>query len=53
MPDPVLFEVRDRVALITVNDPDRRNVMTAATSAGMRAAVQTPLPDPRASWATP
>src|SRR6202035_5609207 len=39
MPDPVLFEVRDRVALITVNDPDRRNIMTAETSAGMRAAM--------------
>src|ERR1700740_206378 len=39
MPDPVLFDVRDRVALITVNDPDRRNIMTAETSAGMRAAV--------------
>ena len=31
--------VRDRVALITVNDPDRRNIMTAETSAGMRAAM--------------
>src|SRR5271167_1870879 len=39
MSDPVLFEVRDRVALITVNDPDRRNIMTAETSAGMRAAM--------------
>ena len=39
MPDPVLFDVRDRVALITVNDPNRRNIMTAETSAGMRAAV--------------
>jgi enoyl-CoA hydratase len=39
MPDPVLFDVRDRVALITVNDPDRRNIMTADASAAMRAAV--------------
>jgi len=39
MADPVLFDVRDRVALITVNDPNRRNIMTAETSAGMRAAV--------------
>src|ERR1700726_2622099 len=39
MSDPVLFEVRDRIALITVNDPDRRNIMTAETSAGMRAAM--------------
>src|ERR1700738_1764575 len=39
MSDPVLFDVRDRVALITVNDPDRRNIMTAETSAWMRAAM--------------
>jgi enoyl-CoA hydratase len=39
MPEPVLFEVRDRVALITVNDPDRRNAVTADISAGLRAAV--------------
>jgi enoyl-CoA hydratase len=39
MADPVLFEVRDRVALITVNDPDRRNAVTGDISAGLRAAV--------------
>jgi enoyl-CoA hydratase len=39
MPDSVLFEVRDRCALITVNDPDRRNAVTAEISAGLRAAV--------------
>jgi enoyl-CoA hydratase len=39
MADAVLFEVRDRVALITVNDPDRRNAVTADISAGLRAAV--------------
>jgi enoyl-CoA hydratase len=39
MPEPVLFEVRDRVALITVNDPDRRNAVTGEISGGLRAAV--------------
>lgn len=39
MPDSVLLEVRDRVALITVNDPDRRNAVTGEISAGLRAAV--------------
>jgi enoyl-CoA hydratase len=38
-PDSVLFDVRDRVALITVNDPDRRNAVTGEISAGLRAAV--------------
>src|SRR6516162_7625492 len=39
MPDSVLFEVRDHAALITVNDPDRRNAVTGEISAGLRAAV--------------
>jgi enoyl-CoA hydratase len=37
--DVVLFEVIDRVALITVNDPDRRNAVTAVMSSQLRAAV--------------
>jgi enoyl-CoA hydratase len=39
-PDRVLLEVNDRVALITVNDPDRRNAVTGDISAGLRSAVQ-------------
>lgn len=39
MPGSVLFDVRDRAALITVNDPDRRNAVTGEISAGLRAAV--------------
>ena len=39
MSDPVLVQVDDRVALITVNDPDRRNAVTAEISAALRAAV--------------
>ncbi|OBK70206.1 enoyl-CoA hydratase [Mycobacterium sp. 1274761.0] len=39
MSDRVLVEVENRVALITVNDPDRRNAVTAEISAGLRAAV--------------
>ena len=38
--DRVLFHVADHVALITVNDPDRRNAVTDEISAGLRAAVQ-------------
>ncbi|HEU4360484.1 MAG TPA: enoyl-CoA hydratase [Mycobacterium sp.] len=37
--DLVLVHVTDRVALITVNDPDRRNAVTEAMSAQLRAAV--------------
>ena len=39
MSDRVLVQVDDHVALITVNDPDRRNAVTAEISAGLRAAV--------------
>ena len=38
--DPVLFSVDDHVALITVNDPDRRNALTDEMSARLRAAVE-------------
>ena len=37
--DPVLVQVDDHVALITVNDPERRNAVTAEISAALRAAV--------------
>ena len=38
--DQVLYEVIDRVALITVNDPDRRNAVTEATSTLLAETVQ-------------
>lgn len=38
--DLVLYRVDNRVALITVNDPDRRNAVTDAMSAQLRAAVE-------------
>jgi enoyl-CoA hydratase len=38
--DLVLFSVENHVALITVNDPDRRNAVTAEMSARLRAAVE-------------
>jgi enoyl-CoA hydratase len=44
--DLVLFDVADQVALITVHDPDRRNAVTAAMSAQLRAAVQRAEADP-------
>ena len=46
MSDPVLVKVEDRVALITVNDPDRRNAVTAEISAALRAAVDAAEADP-------
>lgn len=39
MPELVLTHVEDRVALITINDPDRRNAVTAEISIALRAAV--------------
>jgi enoyl-CoA hydratase len=35
----VLVQVEDRVAVITINDPDRRNAVTAEISGALRAAV--------------
>lgn len=40
MTDLVRYEVRDRVALLTVNDPDRRNAVTDAMSGQLRDAVE-------------
>ena len=45
--DPVLFSVDDHVALITVNDPDRRNALTDEMSARLRSAVERAESDPR------
>jgi enoyl-CoA hydratase len=42
----VLFCVDNRVALITVNDPDRRNALTGEMSAQLRAAVERAEADP-------
>lgn len=39
-PDLVLSTVENRVALITVNDPDRRNAVTAEMSVRLRRAVE-------------
>ncbi|MDG4667832.1 enoyl-CoA hydratase [Mycobacterium sp. 236(2023)] len=46
MSDLVLTQVEDRVALITINDPDRRNAVTAEISAALRAAVDAVEADP-------
>lgn len=43
--DRVLLEVDSGVALITVNDPERRNAVTDEISAGLRAAVNTAQDD--------
>ncbi len=44
--DPVLVHIEDRVALLTVNDPDRRNAVTAEISTALRAAVDAAEADP-------
>jgi enoyl-CoA hydratase len=46
--DLVLLAVDDRVALITVNDPDRRNAFTDEMSRQLRAAVEQAEADPEA-----
>jgi enoyl-CoA hydratase len=44
--DRILLEVDSGVALITVNDPDRRNAVTDEISAGLRLAVEDAQNDP-------
>jgi enoyl-CoA hydratase len=44
--DLVLFSVADHVALITVNDPERRNAVTGEMSKQLRAAVERAEADP-------
>jgi enoyl-CoA hydratase len=44
----VLFELRDHMAIITINDPDRRNAITPAVSSALRAAVRSAEEDPAA-----
>src|ERR1700739_3735236 len=44
--DLVLFSADDHVAVITVNDPDRRNAVTNEMSARLRAAVERAEADP-------
>lgn len=39
MTDPVLVHIEDRTAVLTVNDPERRNAVTFEISAALRAAV--------------
>lgn len=42
----VLTQIDNNVALITVNDPDRRNAVTFEMSAGLRAAIESVGPTP-------
>lgn len=44
--DLVLFSITNRVAVITVNDPDRRNAVTDEMSTRLRAAVERAEADP-------
>ncbi|MCV7259920.1 enoyl-CoA hydratase [Mycobacterium shimoidei] len=40
MADLVLYSVDNHIAVVTVNDPDRRNAVTAAMSVQLRAAIE-------------
>lgn len=40
MSDAILIDIHDRVAILTLNDPDRRNMVTVESSAALRAAVE-------------
>src|ERR1700759_979633 len=42
----VLYSVDDHVALVTVNDPDRRNAVTSEISAQLRSAIEQAEADP-------
>jgi enoyl-CoA hydratase len=42
----VLLEIGDRIAVIRINDPERRNAITPATSASLRSAVRRAEADP-------
>ena len=44
--EPVLYSVTDKVALVTVNDPDRRNAVTDEMSHQLLVAVQRAESDP-------
>ncbi len=46
MAELVLYDVKDRIAVITVNDPDRRNAVTDAMSTQLRDAVTQAESDP-------
>ncbi len=46
MSDLVLVDVEDRIALITINDPDRRNAVTTEIAAALRVAVESAEDDP-------
>ncbi|VEG39902.1 enoyl-CoA hydratase/carnithine racemase [Mycolicibacterium flavescens] len=46
MTDPVLIDIQDRVAVLTVNDPERRNAVTFEISTALREAVDAAEADP-------
>lgn len=46
MSDPVLVHIEDRIAVVTVNDPERRNAVTFEISAALRSAVDAAEADP-------
>jgi enoyl-CoA hydratase len=44
--DPVLVHIEDRIAVLTVNDPERRNAVTFEISTALRSAVDAAEADP-------
>lgn len=46
LPDPVLYDVRDGVATVTLNRPDTRNALTTEVKEALRDAVRTAADDP-------
>ena len=46
MSDLVLVSVENRVALVTINDPNRRNAVTAESSVALRSAIEEAEDDP-------
>jgi len=46
MPDPVLYETAGGVATVTLNDPDRRNALSAEMLDGLAAAIDRAAGDP-------
>jgi enoyl-CoA hydratase len=44
--DPVLVHIEDRIAVVTVNDPERRNAVTFEISAALRSAVDSAETNP-------
>jgi len=50
MYDSLLYDVRDRVATLTINRPERRNALSWTVMSELRAALAAAKVDPRCAW---